>query len=1651
MLIRKALFRPPELVSSFSSLLVKIFGAAFVLMVLTPEGTLAQSCSTLADATHAPSYTWTTGGDANWLAQDIVTNLTGHCAAQSGEIDDDQDSWVQTVVTGRGLLSFYWKVSSENDYDYLSFYINGTRANRISGEVGWQQRLYDLTANVSTLRWVYAKDGSETEGSDAGWMTDFVFLPYTGRLIVASGNLAFGNLTVGNTTQRTFFVSSLGDEDVAVSDIQCPPGYTVSESSFIVSAGSTSTVTVTFTPVAPVVYAGLIEIESDAQSGISSLPVSGRGLLAMDRYVSTNSPSPEPPYSSWNTAAHTIQEALDVAFELDTVWVTNGVYDEGGSLYLGMTNRLVVNTGVVVRSVNGPEVTVIVGAEDPAATTNMGCGPAAVRGVVLLQDSVLNGFTVINGHSGPSTEGGGVWCADSSPLVENCVLSSNTAQFGGGIRGGTIQNSRIVNNRAMIYGGGACEANVRDCRLEGNSVDEFGGGQAYGSAARCWFSDNRAQNGGGVYAASVTNCVLIGNTATSSGGGAYGAWEMRMDNCTLTGNTAHQGGGMAYVNMHNSVIYHNTALYNPNWVSSVLGGSLNACCTVPPPSYELGNITNDPQIVSLSDPHLLPTSPCIDAGSNEVWSLLDIDIDGESRLNGDRVDIGADEFWGGGVTDALYAAISLPMGDTMAPGYSILIQADITGRCEQTLWTLPDGLSLTNVALFFRTFTNAGLYEIRLQASNRMSVVSAVATVRVQDVQYHVATNGNDMADGLSWSTAKQTIQAAVDACRILGGRICVSNGVYDAGSVRISGWLSRVAVTNPIHVSSLNGPSKTTILGATDPLSTNAIRSGSNSVRCVYLADGANLSGFTLQSGVSDYGGGGICCNSDAAWISNCIIRDCSAMIMGGAAYRGTLVQCVLTNNLALEYGGGTYYSVLYNSRIIGNSSIYGGGISGGYARNCLVAGNHAGFSGGGVRSAALENCTVVGNSATEAGGMAGGSGTNSIIWYNEAVVGPNWSESVFNSAPLLTASCTTPLPGGDGTGNFDDAPHLTGFFDAHLLPGSPCLNAGVSQAWMNAATDLDGEPRVSASGVDVGCDQFWADSCTGALSVAVLFPRGARVTTGKALPMIADVRGRVTSLLWLFGDGVYEADQPMPQHTYAAPGNYVVTLYAFNSSGLAQGMVTVRVDNAVWHVAPSGDDSADGLSWSSPKQTIQAAIDAASFGGLVLVSNGVYASGVRCYGGMVTSNRVVLTNEITLRGVSSDPAMTVIVGQASTEENRSPLRCLLMTPGTRVENLSLTNGNTGHAYMRDFGGGVYCVDSSCVLSNCVVSGCQPWMYGGGAYQGALYNCRLEHNIGSDGGGAYDAWLYDCVVTGNVARSYSGGGVNGGQAVRCEISGNAASEEGGGAYNAILSNCVVRGNGAEVYGGGMSQGAGYNSLIVDNIAGDGVGGVFMADLFNCTVVGNAGGILGGSMFNCIAYSNSDYNWNTDDSSYYRYTCAAPLPDGEACIAGDPVFVDAAAGDYRLASASPCVNAGSNQTWMTGSTDLAGSNRIQRAVVDLGAYESSYWGYAADVDGDRYTDWTEVNVLGTDPTNSSSLLQLSGLGSQVSGVSTGLVVRWQSVAGKLYQIGRSTNLVVDVPFTNLFTNVIGQVDYTTVTDMTATAAGPYFYRVEIDP
>jgi len=146
----------------FSAVTFTLFSAAAQAFPPQPPDPLSEALDT--------SLSFTTGGSANWFRQTATSYYEGD-AAQSGDISHSQDSWMQTTINGTGTVRFRWKVSSELDYDFLEFYIDGSRLDRISGSVDWREKIYTISISGShTLEWRYVKDGGTDTGSDCGWV-----------------------------------------------------------------------------------------------------------------------------------------------------------------------------------------------------------------------------------------------------------------------------------------------------------------------------------------------------------------------------------------------------------------------------------------------------------------------------------------------------------------------------------------------------------------------------------------------------------------------------------------------------------------------------------------------------------------------------------------------------------------------------------------------------------------------------------------------------------------------------------------------------------------------------------------------------------------------------------------------------------------------------------------------------------------------------------------------------------------------------------------------------------------------------------------------------------------------------------------------------------------------------------------------------------------------------------------------------------------------------------------------------------------------------------------------------------------------------------------------------------------------------------------
>ena len=123
-------------------------------------------------------YDWQFGGAGNWTIVSDEANSGTYCT-KSGRINDNQRSeLILTIdILADGYVSFSRKVSSENSWDKLYFYIDDQEKADWSGEQGWEEFSYPVTTGTHTFKWSYQKDSSVSSGSDCAWVDDIQFPP----------------------------------------------------------------------------------------------------------------------------------------------------------------------------------------------------------------------------------------------------------------------------------------------------------------------------------------------------------------------------------------------------------------------------------------------------------------------------------------------------------------------------------------------------------------------------------------------------------------------------------------------------------------------------------------------------------------------------------------------------------------------------------------------------------------------------------------------------------------------------------------------------------------------------------------------------------------------------------------------------------------------------------------------------------------------------------------------------------------------------------------------------------------------------------------------------------------------------------------------------------------------------------------------------------------------------------------------------------------------------------------------------------------------------------------------------------------------------------------------------------------------------------
>lgn len=338
--------------------------------------------------------------------------------------------------------------------------------------------------------------------------------------------------------------------------------------------------------------------------------------------------------NSWSTPKYTIGAALAAVPVGGEVWVAAGTYYER----INMTDRSVYGGFVGIETAR-EQRTFSSGSTinaDPIILGNIGLTPG---NVVMIYNYTTNtihleGMGISYGLATSPSHGGGIHIENSSgetnasPVIANCFIYGNTASYGGG----------------GIYIGASSYAVITNNTIQNNTAERGGG-------IYCDF---------GSHPLLIANNIIAGNTAQDEGGGVEIAGNVTLfANNTIVANAVTNSGaigGGLYCGFGSSTNLNNIIAFNTGgggvYVGEFFNGQFDYNCVYANTSSNYAglspgthDVSTNPLFVDFTngDYHLTLGSPCIDAGKDSVVYAGAVDLDGQPRIQGIHVDIGADE------------------------------------------------------------------------------------------------------------------------------------------------------------------------------------------------------------------------------------------------------------------------------------------------------------------------------------------------------------------------------------------------------------------------------------------------------------------------------------------------------------------------------------------------------------------------------------------------------------------------------------------------------------------------------------------------------------------------------------------------------------------------------------------------------------------------------------------------------------------------------------------------------------------------------------------------------------------------------------------------------------------------------------------------
>ncbi len=680
-----------------------------------------------------------------------------------------------------------------------------------------------------------------------------------------------------------------------------------------------------------------------------------------------------------------VQDAVDAAAEGDTVFIKNGVHDVGGKLdgfSTSMSNRVYVTKSLTLIG-ESKEGAIIKGAHATEGVDDkgLGCGANAVRCLGINADNVVVSNLTLTGGATRSTtagndkeenNGGGVYAVNGKKgiVLVDCIVSNNVARRAGAVRygaDGAANHGNCLLVRTWVHANKAVDRDpdVRGC-----------------FAAFCLFTGHYS-SGTITYAATFVNCTF----ADGFGRNHSETANVVGYNC-LFADTWFKDDGKAQ--------WFNCAF---NKQDATTTSTTNAACVfnpgydlfMAPPLVDYRLHYGATAVIGKGDASFLEKIPeayrtldfyghAVDTASVSLGCAQEIVTPTGGTISFARQDCmsstdTADRKSGFAPTTdyGFYFFNGVCLMSAKVLGYIRTME----GRTVVTVTHDPSGARLAAAQKGLHSFTASGADTMRRYANEDGAFVFVApsvgktltltpnfnaAVLHVDRAATAAESDGTEAAPYASLPAALAAVPSGAFAT------VYVKAGVYDNGTMTQTKRFGNIATTAythkaravvPANVSVVGvGADKTFIVGADDP-SAEAVNKGCGpaAVRCVALAKGARLSGFTLTGGRTDVGtaalnngddfhGGGVLAEygteSELAVVTDCVISNCVAR-RGGGGFFGVYNRVRFLDNSIIQSGNG--------------SAVRGDGVGNCFLVNCLIDRNEGDAT---VYYLELVNCTL-------------------------------------------------------------------------------------------------------------------------------------------------------------------------------------------------------------------------------------------------------------------------------------------------------------------------------------------------------------------------------------------------------------------------------------------------------------------------------------------------------------------------------------------------------------------------------------------------------------------------------------------------------------------------------------------------------------------